>query len=224
MHPAEPGAAGVPGAAAGTIALEGVIELAGVEAQPMTPNESARASDLHRRALVVDGHSDILMAVTDNKVDLGERVTLPGLDRQPPLGLGRSPLSKYGMGPHAIWFGCMGQYDIPRWREGGVGAQLCAVYLEDKWLRDPFRRGMEMVWNLHDQLARHDEIVLATTVREIRQARSDGKIALVLTFEGCEPLGDDPRFLDLYCRLGLRCASLTHTRRNVYADGCPRST
>ena len=28
------------------------------------------------------------------------------------------------------------------------------------------------------------------------------------------------RFLDLYHKLGLRVASLTHTRRNIYADGC----
>ncbi len=77
-----------------------------------------------------------------------------------------------------------------------------------------------MVWNLHDQVARHESLVLATTVREIRQAKQDGKVALVLTFEGADPLGGDPRLLDLYHRLGLRAVSLTHTRRNVYADGC----
>ncbi len=42
----------------------------------------------------------------------------------------------------------------------------------------------------------------------------------MLTFEGCEALGTDPRLLDLYYELGLRSASLTHTRRNAFADGC----
>ena len=79
---------------------------------------------------------------------------------------------------------------------------------------------METVWNLHDQIARHDDLVLATSVRDIRRAKAEGRVALVLTFEGCEPLGTDPRFLDLYHRLGLRAASLTHTRRNAFADGC----
>jgi membrane dipeptidase len=160
------------------------------------------------------------MAVTENKMSLEQRPTIPGLDWVPPPGLERNPLVHFGMGPHTVWFGCMGQYDIPRWKEGGVTAQLCAVYLSDDWLRDPFQRGMEMVWNFHDQLSRNDAIVQATTVREIRQAKRDGKIALVLTFEGAEPLGGDPRMLDLYHRLGLRAVSLTHTRRNVYADGC----
>jgi membrane dipeptidase len=181
---------------------------------------STHARALHQRAIVVDGHSDILLAVTEGKMNLADRVALPGPDWMPPPGLDRSPLVKFGMGPHTVWFGCMGQYDLPRWREGGVTAQLCAIYLDDQWLRDPFRRGMEMVWNLHDQIARTEGLVLATTVREIRAAKAAGKVALILSFEGCDPIGNDPRLLDLYHRLGLRAVSLTHTRRNIFADGC----
>ena len=52
------------------------------------------------------------------------------------------------------------------------------------------------------------------------QERED-KVGAILSFEGFEPLGPDLRFLDLYYKLGLRIASLTHTRRNLYADGAP---
>ena len=182
--------------------------------------DSVRPPDLHRSAIVVDGHSDILIPVTEGKMHLGERVDVPDLDWEAPPGLESSPLVRFGLGPHTVWFGCMGQYDLPRWQEGGVTAQLCAVYLDDDWLRDPVRRGFEMVWNMHEQIDRHDALTLATTVGDIRRAKDEGKVALVLTFEGCEALGTDPRFLDLYYRLGLRAASLTHTRRNVFADGC----
>ncbi|MYA43972.1 MAG: hypothetical protein F4Z31_19765 [Gemmatimonadetes bacterium] len=175
---------------------------------------------LHRRAIVVDGHSDILIPITEGKMSLGDRVEVPGLDWEPPPGLEHNPLVRFGMGAHTVWFGPMGQYDLPRWQEGGVTAQLCAIYLDDDWLRDPVRRGMEMVWNLHEQVDRHDELVLATTVGDIRRAKAEGRVALVLTFEGCEALCTDPRFLDLYYRLGLRSGSLTHTRRNIFADGC----
>lgn len=181
---------------------------------------AAHAHALHRDAIVVDAHSDILISVTEGKMDLADRPVLPGLDWQAPPGLDRSPLVNFGMGPHTVWFGCMGQYDLPRWREGGVTAQLCAIYLDDQWLRDPVRRGMEMVWNLHDQIARTEGLMLATTVHDIRQAKAEGKVALVLSFEGCDAIGNDPRLLDLYHRLGLRAVSLTHTRRNVFADGC----
>ena len=187
---------------------------------PSEPRPSAAARGLHRRAVVVDGHSDILIPITEGKMTLGERVEVPGLDWEPPPGLEHNPLVRFGMGAHTVWFGPMGQYDLPRWREGGVTAQLCAIYLDDDWLRDPVRRGMEMVWNLHEQIDRHDELVLATTVGDIRRAKAEGRVALVLTFEGCEALGTDPRFLDLYYRLGLRSGSLTHTRRNIFADGC----
>ncbi len=189
------------------------------ESAPGT-RRGAAARELHRRAIVVDGHSDILIPVTEGKMTLGERVEVPDLDWEPPPGLENNPLVRFGMGAHTVWFGPMGQYDLPRWREGGVTAQLCAIYLDDDWLRDPVRRGMEMVWNLHEQVDRHDELVLATTVGDIRRAREEGRVALVLTFEGCEALGTDPRFLDLYYRLGLRSGSLTHTRRNIFADGC----
>lgn len=175
---------------------------------------------LHDDAIVIDGHSDILIPVTEGKMSLGDRIEVPNLDWAPPPGLESSPLVKFGMSAHTVWFGCMGQYDLPRWREGGVTAQLCAVYLDDSWLSDPFRRGMEMVWNLHDQVARHDGLTIARSARDIREAKDSGNVALVLTFEGCEALGTDPRTLDLYHALGLRAASLTHTRRNVYADGC----
>lgn len=181
---------------------------------------SERAAALHRRAIVIDGHSDILIPVTEGKMSLSERVVLPPLDWAAPPGLDRHPFVKFGFGSHTVWFGCMGQYDLPRWREGGVTSQLCAIYLDDGWLRDPVRRGMEMVWNLHNEVAENDGLVLATTARQIREAKRDGKVALVLTFEGADALGADPRFLDLYHQFGLRAVSLTHTRRNVYADGC----
>jgi len=39
-----------------------------------------RARALHEQAIVVDGHSDILIAVTEGKMDLADRVQLPPLD------------------------------------------------------------------------------------------------------------------------------------------------
>ena len=77
-----------------------------------------------------------------------------------------------------------------------------------------------MTWSLHHEIDRLDGLALATSASGIRRAKEDGRVALVFSFEGCEALGVDPRFLDLYHKLGLRVPSLTHTRRNIYADGC----
>ena len=46
-----------------------------------------RAGALHERAIIIDGHSDILMAVADNKMRLGTRFALPDSKGwQAPLG------------------------------------------------------------------------------------------------------------------------------------------
>ena len=184
-------------------------------------NVAEHAAALHRESIVIDGHSDILMPVSDGKMKLDERVELPEpATWEPPQGLDIGPLAQFGMSAHTAWFGCMGQYDLPRWREGGVTSQLCAIYLDDEQLNNPLHRGLEMTWNLHHEIERLDDLVLATTVADIRRAKADDRVALVFSFEGCEALGADARFIDLYHKLGLRAASLTHTRRNLFADGC----
>lgn len=187
----------------------------------MTQSEiEKRAEALHRQAIVIDGHSDILIPVTEGKMDLGEWVDVPApATWDAPPGLERDALVEFGFRPHTIYFGCMGQYDIPRWRAGGVTAQVCAVYLDDDKLDNPLHHGLEMVWNLRHATAVHPELQLCTTAADIRRAKTTGRVGAILSLEGCEALGSDVRFVDLYHQLGLRIASLTHTRRNLFADG-----
>lgn len=77
-----------------------------------------------------------------------------------------------------------------------------------------------MVQTFHQTIEGNPDLVFCKSARDIRQAKADGKIGWVLTFEGCEALGADIRMLDIYHKLGLRAASLTHTRRNIFAEGC----
>ncbi len=186
-----------------------------------SPDIEENAARLHRECIVVDGHCDILIPLTEGKMTLDQRVELPDpATWEPPLGYDIGPFADFGISAHTSWFGCMGQYDLPRWREGGITAQVCAIYLDDTKLANPFHRGMEMTWRLHHEIERLDDLVLATTVEDIRRAKAQGKVAIVFSFEGCEALGAEVRFLDLYYKLGLRIVSLTHTRRNLFADGC----
>ena len=61
--------------------------------------------------------------------------------------------------------------------------------------------------------------MLCRTFAEIEQAQSEGRIALLLTMEGAEPLGDDLHLLHIFHELGLRSISLTHARENAAASG-----
>src|SRR5690349_14997442 len=77
-----------------------------------------------------------------------------------------------------------------------------------------------MVEAFHRELdANPDSLLLATSAADIRRAKAEGKTALLLSFEGGEPLGRNLKLLDIFYRLGLRMISLTHSRRNFLADG-----
>lgn len=181
----------------------------------------AHATELHQQAIVIDGHSDILMPVADGKMRLGDRVSVPDPDAwEMPPNLEQSALVQFGLKPHAAFFGPMGQYDLPRFFEGGITAQVCAIYVGDSQLGWALRRGLEMTWHLHNAIETNDALELVTTVADLQRVKQEGKCGLILSFEGCEALGADPRFLDLYYKLGLRMVSLTHIRRNLFADGC----
>ena len=89
-------------------------------------NLGKRAAELHRRAIVIDGHSDILMPIADGKVRLGERVTVPDpATWEPPLGItGNARGVVTDFSPHTYYFGPIGQYSIPQFLSGGLTVQL----------------------------------------------------------------------------------------------------
>ncbi len=180
-----------------------------------------KVKDLLKQATVIDGHCDILIPMAEGKMNIADDVHIPGIeDWVPPPGLENHPFVKYGFEPHTMYFGCMGQYDIPKWKKGGTDTQLCAIYLDDTKLDAPLKKGLEMVYTFLQAVQENDEVIHCLTAADIKKAKKEGKLGWVLTFEGCEALGGDIRMLDLYYQLGLRSGSLTHTRRNIYADGC----
>ena len=184
-----------------------------------TSHNKVRA--LLEAATVIDGHCDILIPLTERKMVISDRVELPDPDTWvAPTSLQGHPYVKFGFNPHTIHFGCMGQYDIPRWKEGGINTQLCAIYLDDSKLDAPYEAGMAMVDTFHRNINSEEALRLCTTVSDIEKAKKDGKIGWVLTFEGCEALGGHIRNLKTYYERGLRVVSLTHTRSNIFSEGC----
>jgi membrane dipeptidase len=182
----------------------------------------ARVEELHRQAIVIDGHSDILNPLADGRLRLRDRaiVERPEHWQGEEFARRHQQATPYQLSPYAMWFQCIGQYDIPRFQEGGLTAQVMAVYLGEEHLADPLSRALDMVAAFHREIDDNpDSLVLATTADDIRQAKADGKTALLLSFEGGEPLGRNLNLLDSFYRLGLRMVSLTHSRRNFLADG-----
>jgi membrane dipeptidase len=119
---------------------------------------------------------------------------------------------------------------LPLLRAGGATAQVFAVFtapygLDYRVARPEYAgatlpRALAMVATFHEGLARYPEQMrLATTAAEIRQAKQDGVVAAILGFEGLDPIGHDLRLLRLLRSLGVTIVSLTWSNPNPLADG-----
>jgi membrane dipeptidase len=76
---------------------------------------------------------------------------------------------------------------------------------------------VEMVHRLADRYA--SDVALCRTGAEIDDAVASGRIALVLALEGMEALGKDVALIETFHRLGVRMMSFTHFGRTLMADG-----
>lgn len=114
-----------------------------------------------------------------------------------------------------------GHIDLPRLREGGVGVQFFACYIEPQFKPD---RGLKRVLQQIDAFyqaveANRDQIEVALTVADIERIRAAGKVAAVLAIEGGEAIDGDLAALRMLHRLGVRSFGLVWNQRNLLADG-----
>ena len=63
-------------------------------------------------------------------------------------------------------------------------------------------------------------ISLASSAGEIEAAKREGRIAIVLHFQGGAPLEYDPSLVEAFHRLGVRVIQLTYNEHNPLGDGC----
>jgi membrane dipeptidase len=103
---------------------------------------------------------------------------------------------------------------------GNIGVLACAIFLEDKYLPEmALRVALDQIARLYEEVARDPNFAICRSHAEIVAARAAGKIALLITMEGVEPLGADLDLLRVFHELGVRSIGLTHARRNMAADG-----
>ena len=109
---------------------------------------------------------------------------------------------------------------LPGLEAGGIGVLGVAVYVEDQYLPEMgLRVALDQVARLHAELDQTDRYALCRSYGEIVQCRQAGKVALLITMEGVEPLGNDINLLRVFYELGLRALGLTHARRNTAGAG-----
>jgi membrane dipeptidase len=116
--------------------------------------------------------------------------------------------------------GVLASHFLPEFEAGGIGMLGVAIYVEDRYLPEMgLRVALDQVARLYAEVERTNRFAVCRTFSEIEKARAANKIALVITMEGVEPLGDDLNLLRAFYELGLRSVGLTHARRNAAGSG-----
>jgi membrane dipeptidase len=117
-----------------------------------------------------------------------------------------------------------GYWDLPRAREGGVGAFFMSLYIPEQYYPGRFetKQVLRRIDHALQQLElNRDQVELALNADDILRIRAKGKVAAVMDIEGSYDLDGDLGVLqDLYS-LGVRSAQLSaHNWSQHYADAC----
>jgi membrane dipeptidase len=108
--------------------------------------------------------------------------------------------------------------DIPRLREGGVGAQYWSVYVRSD-LPDAVPATLEQIDCVRQLLARHPaDLAPALTAADMEAARGQGRIASLMGAEGGHSIACSLGTLRGLYELGVRYMTLTHNDNNPWAD------
>ncbi|MCP3959842.1 MAG: membrane dipeptidase [bacterium] len=153
----------------------------------------SEAAAVHRDAIVFDAHTDSLQRVLVSGDDLGQRT-------------GGDPLVERG--------------DFPRFREGGVNAQVFAVWVDTIFLPDHgVRRAFQQIDAFHRMLeANPDAVAFARGRDDVEAAVAGGKLAALLSIEGGDAIGGDLGILRIFHRLGASSMTLCHSRSTDWVD------
>ena len=113
-----------------------------------------------------------------------------------------------------------GSIDIPRMKEGGLGAIFFSIWIPSKITGpEAVKHALVQIDAVREQVRRHPrEIVLATTAAEVREARKEGKIAALIGVEGGHMIASNFGVLRSYAALGVRYMTLTHSGNDEWAD------
>jgi membrane dipeptidase len=109
---------------------------------------------------------------------------------------------------------------LPELEAGKIGVVGVAIYIEDRYLSDSgLRVALDQIVRLIVETQVCQRFAICKSHHEIEKARKEGKIAVLITMEGVEPLGTDLNLLRVFYELGVRSIGLTHARSNAAGHG-----
>ena len=148
-----------------------------------------RAKNLHRNAIVIDTHCDTTQRLLQSDWDFSTR--------------------------HDD-----GHVDIPRLREGGISGLFLAVYTPTvSKIGAAVAASRTQIERIHQTMRLYNaSLALARTADEIRRAKVDGKIAVLIGIEGGHLIEDSLDVLREFHERGAAYLTLTHAFHTSWAD------
>lgn len=161
------------------------------------PKLWARALNIHKKAIIIDGHNDITGPLVDQDLNLET-------DTRGMLQLGGDPIHT----------------DLARLKKSGITGEFMSIYVSGSTLATggSMRRAMDLIDATNREAERHEDLVTCTTAAEIRQAKKRGKICLLMGIEGGYAIENSLFALRNFYRLGVRYMTLTHNVATAWAD------
>lgn len=118
----------------------------------------------------------------------------------------------------------VGQWDLPRAKEGGVHAFFLSVYVPEEYYpgRYETKQALRRIDHALDQLRKaNPQLGLAMNSDDLTRLQQGNRIAAVLDIEGSYDLDGDLDVLRALHQLGLRSAQISaHNWNQHYADAC----
>lgn len=110
---------------------------------------------------------------------------------------------------------------LPLFRMGGVNVIVSSIFVDSQYLPEMgLKRALGQVECLYEEVKESGEYIsLCKSHQDILDAVESNKIAILLSFEGVEPLSNDLSLLRIFYELGVRLVGITWSRRNFAADG-----
>lgn len=172
---------------------------AACEVPGLTATEIAAARRILDDVPLIDGHNDLPWALREQVSRQLSRVDLRQDQRQRDKPL---------------------HTDIPRLRQGGVGAQFWSVYVPvDLPGSDAVQAVIEQIDVVHRLTELYpDAFALATTAAEVEEIHRAGKIASLIGIEGGHSIHNSLAVLRQLFNIGARYMTLTHWQNHDWAD------
>jgi membrane dipeptidase len=162
---------------------------------PQSADLVTRARALHKQVPLFDGHNDLPWAMRNAAQYDFDKVDI----RKPQPSL---------------------HTDIPRLRDGGLGAQFWSVYVPATLEgQAAIKATLEQVDAVHEMARRYPDVFgLAKDADEVEAVFKSGRIASMMGIEGGHSIDSSLGTLRMFYRLGVRYMTLTHSRNVPWAD------